>query len=76
VAGAVAAAPVHAGRRGHPVLFSAELIPALKSLSGDEGARSVRAGLGDRLALVPADDPGVLIDVDRPEDLPGDHESR
>jgi molybdenum cofactor cytidylyltransferase len=70
-AGDVAAAPAHEGRRGHPVLFSAELIPALERLSGDEGARAVLAALGDRLALVPADDPGVLVDVDHPDDLPG-----
>ena len=67
--GALAAAPVFDGRRGHPVLFSTALFPALLALSGDRGAASVLAGLGDRLAMVAAPDDGVLFDVDRPEDL-------
>jgi len=68
--GAAAAAPAHAGLRGHPVLFGAELVPALRSLSGDAGARAILQGLGARLAIVPCDEPGVLVDVDRPDDLP------
>jgi molybdenum cofactor cytidylyltransferase len=67
--GVLAAAPTFGGRRGHPVLFSAALFPALLSLSGDRGAASVLADLGDALALVAAPDDGVLFDVDRPEDL-------
>ena len=68
-AGARAAAPVFEGTRGHPVLFSAALLPQLATLTGDEGARSVLRALGDRFALVETDDPGVLTDIDRPEDL-------
>jgi molybdenum cofactor cytidylyltransferase len=67
--GTLAAAPCFAGRRGHPVLFASTLYPALLSLSGDRGAASVLAGLGDDLALVDSPDDGVLFDVDRPEDL-------
>jgi molybdenum cofactor cytidylyltransferase len=70
--GAPAAAPVFAGRRGHPVLFTSALYPALLDLSGDSGAAPVLAGLGVRLALVAATDDGVLFDVDRPDDLPDD----
>jgi molybdenum cofactor cytidylyltransferase len=70
-AGASAAAPRHAGQRGHPVLFGAALFPQLKSLTGDQGARVVLKALGDRLALVETDDAGVLVDIDRPDDLPG-----
>ena len=70
-AGAPAAAPFHKGRRGHPVLFSAGLIPDLARASGDAGAREVLAALGDRLARVATGSPGVLFDVDRPEDLSG-----
>ncbi|HWA61031.1 MAG TPA: nucleotidyltransferase family protein [Caulobacteraceae bacterium] len=68
-AGALAAAPVCGGRRGHPVLFCAALFPLLAGLTGDEGAREVLKGLGDRLALVPTDDPGVLTDIDTPQEL-------
>ena len=67
--GALAAAPTFQGRRGHPALFAAELIPDLARASGDEGARRLFQTLGDRLALVETDSPGVLTDIDRPEDL-------
>jgi molybdenum cofactor cytidylyltransferase len=69
-AGAPAAAPRFEGQRGHPVLFSAALLGQLRALAGDEGARSVLRGLGERLALVETLDRGVLVDIDRPEDLP------
>jgi molybdenum cofactor cytidylyltransferase len=67
--GALAAAPSFEGRRGHPVLFSAALLPQLRTLTGDQGAREVLSTLGKRLVLVDAADRGVLVDVDRPEDL-------
>jgi molybdenum cofactor cytidylyltransferase len=66
---APAAAPQFGGRRGNPVLLGAGLIPALRGLAGDTGAREILAGLGERLALVEAPDDGVLFDVDRPGDL-------
>lgn len=68
-AGARAAAPVLQGRRGHPVAFAGALIPELRQVSGDAGARDILRRLGPDLALLPADDPGVLFDVDRPADL-------
>jgi molybdenum cofactor cytidylyltransferase len=68
--GVMAAAPMFEGRRGHPVLFARALLPALAGATGDEGARAVLSGLGARLALVPVSDAGVLVDVDRPGDLP------
>ncbi|MEO8813526.1 MAG: NTP transferase domain-containing protein [Caulobacteraceae bacterium] len=66
-AGAVAAAPVFDGRRGHPVLFARSLFERLARATGDEGARRVLADLDQALALVETDDPGVLFDVDRGE---------
>jgi molybdenum cofactor cytidylyltransferase len=69
-AGAPAAAPFLAGRRGHPVALSAALFPELRSIAGDRGARDVLDALGDRLGRIETDDPGVLIDVDSPADLP------
>jgi molybdenum cofactor cytidylyltransferase len=65
----LAAAPTFAGQRGHPVLFSSALFPALLGLSGDRGAASALSDLGDKLALVASPDDGVLRDVDRPGDL-------
>lgn len=64
-----AAAPVFGGRRGHPVLLRQALFEPIRHLTGDHGAGHLLRGLGDRLALVPVADPGVLKDVDRPEDL-------
>lgn len=62
-------APIHGGKRGHPVLFGGDWIPALRALDGDTGAQGLIRQAGDRFITVPVDDPGVLFDVDRPEDL-------
>lgn len=57
----------HAGRRGHPVGFSAELYSELVTLSGDEGARRLVARYPAH--GVDVDDAGVLLDLDTEEDL-------
>jgi molybdenum cofactor cytidylyltransferase len=69
--GAVCAVPVDraSGRRGHPVGFSARLREELLAIRGDEGARAVIARHRDSLRVIAVDDPGILRDVDRPEDL-------
>lgn len=66
VGGVLAAAPMFAGRRGHPVLFARALFAELSALAGDTGARAVLDRLGPGLALIEAPDDGVLFDVDRP----------
>lgn len=67
--GAMLAAPLYAGQRGHPVGFSRSLGSALCGLEGDEGARSIVARHLDELRLYPCADPGVHWDIDTPEDL-------
>ena len=67
--GALAAAPVHRGERGHPAAISSALFPELLKLEGDRGAARVLAGLGEGLALIETADDGVLYDVDTPQDL-------
>ena len=67
--GALAAAPRHAGRRGHPVAISRALFPELLQLGGDRGAAGVLAGLGDGMTLIDTDDAGVLLDIDQRSDL-------
>jgi len=70
-AGAAIAAPVLAGnrQRGHPVGFSKAFGKELAALDGDEGARSVIARHRDDIVLIEVDDPGIAIDIDKPEDL-------
>jgi len=65
--GALAAVPVHAGRRGHPVGFAAALRSELLALDGDEGARRVLAAHPPTRVAV--DDAGCLLDLDAPEDF-------
>ncbi len=60
--------PAFGGRRGHPVLFGRTLFPELLEEGLPEGARTVvRRYLQGRLQL-PVDDPGVLGDIDTPQD--------
>ncbi|WP_395391254.1 nucleotidyltransferase family protein [Novosphingobium sp. BL-8A] len=68
IADSVAALPRHQGRPGHPALLSARLFPEIASLSGDEGAGRLLRSRAD-VAFVEVDDPAILLDVDRPEDL-------
>ena len=67
--GAALAAPVFAGRRGHPVGFAARWQSALLALEGDEGARAILRHHAPLLHTLASDDPGVLQDVDTPADL-------
>lgn len=60
--------PSFDGWRGHPVLFSRAIFPELMERDLPEGARTViRRYLKERLQL-PVDDPGILADIDTPED--------
>lgn len=68
--GAPAAAPEFEGRLGNPVALSAALFPQVRALAGDRGARALIEALGGRLVRIPSPDAGILLDVDRPDDLP------
>jgi molybdenum cofactor cytidylyltransferase len=70
--GALIAAPAYRGERGHPVGFGAALRDELLALDGDRGARAVIEQHRDAVRLVECDDPGVLYDIDRKDDLPAD----
>lgn len=67
--GALIAVPLHAGRRGHPVGFARALREELLALGGDQGARSLLAHHAARVVEIECEDPGILLDVDQPEDL-------
>jgi molybdenum cofactor cytidylyltransferase len=71
-AGDALVAPCYRGERGHPVGFGAGLRESLESFRGDEGARSLLRSRKDEVRLVEVNDPGVLRDIDTPDDLERD----
>ncbi|MGZ3218124.1 nucleotidyltransferase family protein [Paracoccus sp. T5] len=56
------------GLPGNPVLFPADLVPALLSLTGDVGAREVVATYRHRVVLVPLPPRHATLDLDTPEE--------
>jgi molybdenum cofactor cytidylyltransferase len=67
--GAALTAPYWRAHRGHPVGFAAEFYDELAALRGDEGARRLLAAHEARLVKIPVGDPGVVRDIDTPDDL-------
>ncbi|MEC4590002.1 NTP transferase domain-containing protein [Nitrospirillum amazonense] len=67
-AGRAIVVPVAEGRRGNPVLWPADLVPAMAGITGDQGARSLLVPHADRVVEVPSDG-GVHLDVDTPDAL-------
>jgi molybdenum cofactor cytidylyltransferase len=63
-----ALAAAYRGRRGNPVLFDTRHFDDLLETSGDRGGRDILLN-GDQSALVEVDDPGVVTDIDRPNDV-------
>ena len=61
--------PEWRGTPGHPVGFGRQWFGDLAVLSGPRGARSVLDAYPDQLRSLPVDDPGILADVDTPEQL-------
>jgi molybdenum cofactor cytidylyltransferase len=59
--------PTYGGRRGHPVLFSAEVFPELHAADPAKGARAVVHGHDDRLEIA-VHDRGAVTDIDTPDD--------
>ncbi len=67
--GAPFAAPYFRARRGHPVGISGAFFEQLVAAQGDEGARQLVSANESRLVKIPVGDPGVIRDIDTPEDL-------
>ena len=57
---------VHAGRHGHPVIFKRELFDALRKADPATGAKPIVRAV--RVEDVETGDPGVVEDVDTPEE--------
>jgi molybdenum cofactor cytidylyltransferase len=67
---ALAAVPVHAGRRGNPALLSRTLFPALARLTGDEGARRLISEADpERIVELDVESDGVTLDINTPDEL-------
>lgn len=67
--GAALVAPYFRARRGHPVGIGKAFYEDLLSLRGDEGAKKLLAANEKQLVKIPIGDPGVIRDIDKPEDL-------
>jgi molybdenum cofactor cytidylyltransferase len=65
---ALAALPEWRGKPGHPVLLTRRGFALADSLVGDEGLGRALRGRDD-VVRMPVEDEGVIIDIDRPEDL-------
>jgi len=64
-AGELPVAPSYQGQRGFPVFLPPSLRPKLLGLRGDVGARDFLS----ECVLIPWEEPGVILDLDRPADL-------
>lgn len=69
LADAAAVVPRCAGRRGHPVGFSALFRDRLLALSGASGGRHILDAEPARVHWLDLDDPGIHRDIDTPADL-------
>ncbi|HET9228258.1 MAG TPA: nucleotidyltransferase family protein [Thermoanaerobaculia bacterium] len=67
-AGSHLAVPSYRGRRGHPLVISAELIPEIRTLHLDVGLRELLDRHPEKLRVIEVDDPGAVRDVDTPEE--------
>ncbi len=59
--------PVYRGRRGHPALVGRELLPSIAVIPANEGLRHLWRMRPDCLQEVTVEDPGVLLDLNTPE---------
>ncbi|MEM9453459.1 MAG: nucleotidyltransferase family protein [Myxococcota bacterium] len=63
--------PRHHDRRGHPIIYPADLVPALVELAPPQTPRTLlaRPEVAARRRSLAVEDPAVLDNLDRPEDL-------
>jgi CTP:molybdopterin cytidylyltransferase MocA len=60
--------PFHNGVAGHPILIGRELFSEILTRPFDEGLRSLIMESAHTLREVKVVDPGILIDIDTPDD--------
>ncbi|MGH9828683.1 MAG: hypothetical protein ACREDR_36140, partial [Blastocatellia bacterium] len=61
--------PTYGGRRGHPVIFRANLYDELLAASVDVGARQVVWAHAEDVAHVPTEEEGVILNLNKPDIL-------
>ncbi len=67
--GAAVTSPIHRGRGGHPIVFTARLIPELKEITElNQGIREVIERHRSDVHRVEIGDPNVRLDLNTPED--------
>jgi molybdenum cofactor cytidylyltransferase len=59
----------HNGHRGHPVVFGRTVLAELERAPETQGARAVVNADETRVGYFDTTDPGVLVDLDTPEDV-------
>jgi molybdenum cofactor cytidylyltransferase len=60
--------PVYRGRKGHPVCVSRRVVQELLELPCTAQARDVIRQYGERTCFADVDDPGIVADIDTPDD--------
>jgi len=61
--------PTFDGKRGNPVLVDRSLSAEMQSITGDQGCRAIFGRHPEHILEVPVRDPGILIDLDTPEQI-------
>jgi molybdenum cofactor cytidylyltransferase len=61
--------PAFEGRRGHPVLFGSSVLQEILDLTASQGANIVVRKDPSRVVQVSVNFPGILVDIDTPEDF-------
>ena len=60
--------PSHDSRRGHPAVIGRDLIAAIREIPPREGLRHLWRMRPDALLEIPVEDPGIVENLDTPED--------
>jgi len=66
--GAKILVPTVRGVRGNPVLVDRSLSGEMARIAGDVGCRAIFGHHRSEIVEVPVDDPGILVDIDTPEE--------
>ena len=61
--------PAYQGQHGHPVLYGAEAVRAMLAAGVSSTARAVQEAYAHATRIVPVEDPGILRNLDTPEEL-------